>query len=87
MRTVYKYPLVGARRRDIIVPKGSNLLYVNTDLEGKICAWFMVDTNETESEKVCFLVTFTGFPLPNDNLIYKSSFKLDNIIAHVFLVQ
>lgn len=83
MKTIYKYPI---SYRTIEIPKDAKFISLNTDCNGDLCAWAIVDTNN-EMETKHFVTIGTGWALPEDidEMIFLGTVKDNPYIWHVFI--
>ena len=98
MRIVYKYPLKVEDYQVVTMPKGAQILTVQTQRE-EPCIWALVDTeNDPEEryfriaeEKRYFRIAGTGHPIRlKDKLLrYVGTFQLigGDLIFHVFEIE
>ena len=70
---IFKYPVKVADESEIKMPKGANILSVQTQ-RGEPCLYAMVDT-EAEEETRYFRVIGTGNPIPEFDEASKMRYK------------
>jgi hypothetical protein len=90
-KRIFKYPLEVENKQVINLPKGSELLTVQTQFN-KPQLWALVDPNEKEKEERYIEMFGTGHPI-NYNVDlerkYLSTYQLDggNFVFHVFEIK
>jgi len=86
MRTVYKYPVKVDDHFELELPRGAEILTVETQGEA-VQLWALVDPAES-TEPRQFRLAGTGHPIEDPNLKYVSSFQLygGSLVFHVFEV-
>ncbi len=86
MKTIFKYPLLMLVKQKILIPKGGEILRVQTQREIPNI-WVLVDT-EKENQQRTIGIYGTGFVLPSDldKRQYIGTFELlrGEKIYHVF---
>lgn len=82
--TIWKFELETTDNQFIEIPKGAQLLAVQTQSD-KPCLWALVDPN-AEKEKRCFEVFGTGHVINSNNREYIGTYQLNggNLVFHVF---
>lgn len=86
MKRIFKYQIL-PDRTIVDLPKGSKIISVANQRE-TLCFWALVDTNETEIEKVIFEVKMTGEIIDNfKNLLHLGTVLMQNgdLVVHVFI--
>lgn len=93
MRAIWKFPLLESEWT-VQMPKGTEILHVHSQgggsmaLDGGLCVWASVDTEQAEREARTFLTVMTGQPFPDDGRKYIGTAHLDfnhgRLVAHVF---
>ena len=83
MKKVYKYMIVVDDINDVLIPKGAQILTVQTQ-NGTPFIWALVDTEAATTHRYLRLVG-TGFPLP-DLGKYVGTFQQYNgsLVYHLF---
>lgn len=89
MQTIYKYPLnVTPGKVSIEIPRGAQILTVQRDCDGVVCAWVEIDSEVNELEKYTFVVVGTGWDLakafPVDKFVYLNTFIEGRFVWHVY---
>lgn len=89
MKTIYKYPLEAEDWQAIKMPRGAEILAVQTQGETP-CLWALVDT-ENDSEERYLRVIGTGHPISSEDkyLRFIGTFQLmgGSLVFHVFEVE
>lgn len=83
--TIYKYPLDTKDTNILELPKGAQILTVQTQ-NNIPCIWALVNDKETEKESR-FINTFgTGHPIDSSPRKYIGTYQLHNgaLVFHVF---
>jgi len=82
--SIWKFTLEVTDRQSVFIPKGAQLLTVQTQHE-KPCLWALVNP-ETPTERYEIIIVGTGHPVTADGL-YLGTFQLDNgaFVGHTFL--
>ena len=83
-KVIYKYPLQVNDAVFVLIPKGAELLCVQTQFN-RPCLWALVDP-DAESEEVRFRICGTGHPVKEENLQYIDTFQIEDgrLVFHVF---
>lgn len=85
MKVIYKYQLNGENNISISLPARYKILHIGA--QGvSVCAWIMIDTDETTFEDVSFRLICTGQEIPN-NMTYIGTALVNmlNLVFHVFI--
>jgi len=88
MNTIYKYQLRVADIQSIRIPKGANILTVQTQ-NGTPCLWALVDTDQPFEQRSFYIVgTGNQFWLDKNKVKFISTFQLTLpggiFVGHVF---
>jgi len=82
---VYKYPIQAGDHIDVEIPKGAEILTVQTQND-QPCIWALVD-ERAPTERRMFRLAGTGHPIDNPNsLKYIGTFQLHegSLVFHLF---
>ena len=85
--TIWKYPITPNENMFIDMPKGAQIIHINTQ-HGSPHLWAIVDPSEPKETRV-FGVYGTGHTLPESPKSHVGSFLMynDNLVFHVFEYQ
>lgn len=86
MKVIYKYQL-NDENNILSLPAGYKILHIGA--QGvSVCAWIMIDTDETTFEDVSFTLICTGQEIPN-NMTYIGTAVVNmlNLVFHVFIMR
>lgn len=72
MKTIYKYPVSIGADNVIVAPVGAQVLRFGHQA-GDLYVWALIDTNADASKQYNFVVTGTGFPMPEVDIRYIGS--------------
>lgn len=92
MKTIFKYPICSANFGDSInkieVPKSSKYLSIGIQ-DSQICAWYEVDTDETETRQDTWYQLGTGHPFEPEMLDFKATLINNQcgLVWHMFLFK
>lgn len=87
MSVIYKYPLEVTDKQSVNLPKGCQILSVQTQF-GKPCLWALVDEHEEKEPRIIHTFgTGNEISIDTENLSYISTYQLDGggLIFHTFV--
>ena len=87
MLVIYKYPLILDDWQTLELPKGYQILDIQTQLED-IFLWALIDNEEQEMEKVTIMIIGTGRPgmqtIDKEKYKYLKTTQQPPFVWHVF---
>lgn len=84
MKTIYKYPLEITDEQTVQIPEGADLLAINADPNGILCAWALVET-ENKPVDYTFVIFGTGHKIERKDISYFDSCIEGAFVWHIFI--
>lgn len=84
MKKVFKYTFQGEREFSLDLPKGAQILKVDTDVDNEYCIWALVDP-DAEKENRNFVIFMTGEGFIGDVNYIGTFFTMGKrLVCHLF---